>query len=328
MNKSRYFKIGIFVLVGLALICTAIIVLGAGRWFERKVLAETLFDQSVDGLEVGAPVKYRGVTIGRVTSIAFADTKHDVIHAQPHQFARDVLVDMSLDARSFQGMNLEQIRDLFSELAQTGLRARISQQGLAGGVYIGLDFVQNAPAPPSQVKTETAAIYIPSAPGTMAQVMSAADRLASDLQRANLPRIVEHFDTLVTSATGTVNHVDDLVEGNRQNIKTVVADLPLITGNLKGTVARTNQLLHDQRVDQTLGNVAQGSASAGDTIKDLRLTSQELRTLISTRQEDIQQIISDLRRTADNLAALSVDARDNPSRLLLGQPPQRKPAGE
>ena len=45
--------------------------LGAGNVFKRTVTIETYFDESVQGLDVGSAVKYRGVQIGRVTRIGF-----------------------------------------------------------------------------------------------------------------------------------------------------------------------------------------------------------------------------------------------------------------
>jgi ABC-type transporter Mla subunit MlaD len=330
MKKSKYFKLGLFILIGVGLIGAAVIVLGAGRLLEKQVVAETLFDESVDGLEVGSPVKYRGVQIGRVESIAFAADKEGGVKPEKDRLARYVLVQMSLDSRSFKGMNLDEIRSTLKEMAENGLRARVTQQGLGGGNYIGLDFGNaGTPPPPPKVHVDSAAVlYIPSAPSTMNQVMSAAEQLASDLRKANLPGVVEHIDKMVTSTTGTVDHVNQLVEGNQAQVKAMISDLPAITGELKSTVARADEILRDKRLDRTLGNVADDSASAGATINDLRRTSEDLRTLIAARQDDIQRIIADLRRTADNLAAMSSDARDNPSRLLLGGPPPRKAPGE
>lgn len=328
MKSSHYFKLGLFVLIGIGLLCAAVLVLGAGQFLDKPVPAESLFDESVDGLEVGSPVKYRGVMIGHVTSIAFAADTHDAVKPEQHRIARYVLVDMSLDSKTFKGMSLRDIHDTFARMAGEGLRARVETQGIGGGVYIGLDFVDAGSKPPPQVHLESNALYIPSAPSTMNQVMSAAERLASDLRQANLPRLVEHMDGLVTSAEGTSEHVRQFVEQNQGNLKAAAADLPGITTGLKSTFARTDQILRDQRIDRALGNVAADSASAGQTLDDLRRTSEELRTLISTRQEDIDRIISDLRRTADNLAALSSDARNNPSGVLLGGPPPRKQPGE
>lgn len=327
MKSSSYFKLGLFVLIGIGLLFAAVIALGAGRLLERPVFAESLFDESVDGLENGSPVKYRGVMIGHVTSIVFADDTHHAVKPEAHHLAHYVLVDMSLDSKSFKGMSLRDIHDAFAQMAREGLRARVATQGISGGVYIGLDFVSGA-KPPEEQHPDSNAIYIPSAPSTMNQVMSAAEQLATDLRRANLPRLVEHMDGLVTSADKTAQHVGQLIESNRSSLNTAVSDLPGITGGLKNTFSRTDQLLRDQRIDRALGNVTDDTAEAGKTIQELRKTSQGLQNLISTRQEDIDRIITDLRRTADNLAALSAEARNNPSGVILGGPPQRKTPGQ
>lgn len=328
MNTSRYFKLGLFVLTGVSLLVGTVLALGAGRLLEKRVPADTLMDESVNGLDVGSPVKYRGVTIGRVTSIAFASDKDGGIKPEPGHIGRYVLVEMSLESKSFKGMTLADIKDSFKKMSENGLRARVAQQGLGGGVYIGLDFLDPHAPPPPKIEWNSPVLYIPSAPGTMTQVVSAAERLASDLREANLPKVVEHIDTMVTSATGAVNHVNQVVEANRSSINATMSNLPAITGGIKSSVDRTNEILHDKRLDQTLSNVADDSARVGETINELRGTAHDLQNLISARQEDIQRIIADLRRTADNLAALSNDARDNPSHLLLGGPPPRKAPGE
>jgi len=328
MNTSRYFKLGLFVLIGAGLLAGVVLALGAGRLLEKRIPAETVMDESVNGLEVGSPVKYRGVTIGRVTSIAFAADKQGGVQPQQGGIARYVLVEMTLESKSFKGMNLDEIETTLRRWAQDGLRARLAQPMLGGGGYIELDFLPSNATPPPQIARESNVLYIPSAPSPMNQVMSAAEQLAGDLRRANLPQVVRHIDALVMKAADTAGRVNKLVEGNRDDIKAAVSDLPAITGGLKNAFARANEILHDKRLDRTLGNVADDSASAGETLADLRTTTQELRALISTRQEDIQRIIADLRRASDNLAALSTDARDNPSRLLFGGPPPRKEPGQ
>ena len=67
-NKANFAKIGFFVLAGAALIVLAIGIAGA-RTFNKKVVeAETYFAESVTGLDLGSPVKYRGVPVGEVSA--------------------------------------------------------------------------------------------------------------------------------------------------------------------------------------------------------------------------------------------------------------------
>jgi phospholipid/cholesterol/gamma-HCH transport system substrate-binding protein len=71
--KANEFKIGIFVVSALGIGFVAVVALGAGQVFRQKILFETYLNESVQGLEVGAPVKYRGVQVGNVESIGFAE---------------------------------------------------------------------------------------------------------------------------------------------------------------------------------------------------------------------------------------------------------------
>jgi ABC-type transporter Mla subunit MlaD len=327
MNTSRYFKLGLFVLAGLGILLGTVLALGAGRLLQKKVVAETVMDESVDGLEVGAPVKYRGVQIGSVTSIAFTPDRNGG-PATPDRLARYVLIDLALSDSSFKGMSAAEIDKTLREMTKNGLRARLDTPGLTGGVFVGLDYVEPAPPAPPIVPQKSGILFIPSAPSTMAQVTSAAEKLASDLSKADLPQVITHFDSLITNASGTAQHINQIVEGNKTGINSAVADLPAITRELKDTAARVDTLLHDGRVNKTVGNLADDSASAGVTLQQIRNTVRDLQTLVLNQQDDIENIIADLRRTADNLAAMSSDVRADPARLIFSQPPPHKPAGE
>ena len=61
MNSKSYFKVGLFVILGLMTIVTGVIVFGAGKFLKKKIIIESYFNQSVQGLEVGAPLKFQGV---------------------------------------------------------------------------------------------------------------------------------------------------------------------------------------------------------------------------------------------------------------------------
>jgi len=71
-RKSNPFLIGLFVLIGLSILATAVIWLGVSSFFTDYTKYVTYFDGSVEGLEPGSPVKYQGVPIGNVKTIGLA----------------------------------------------------------------------------------------------------------------------------------------------------------------------------------------------------------------------------------------------------------------
>src|SRR5258707_6819472 len=74
--KANYFKLGLFVIGAIVSGAIVLVVIGSGRWFQPKLTIETYFKESVQGLDIGSKLKYRGVTIGEVTRISFTYTKY------------------------------------------------------------------------------------------------------------------------------------------------------------------------------------------------------------------------------------------------------------
>src|SRR5688572_3049771 len=74
---TNHYKLGLFVLLGLAAAIAALVAVGARSMKKDTVSYHTYFNESVQGLEVGSPVKFRGVTIGHVKQIEVApDHRH------------------------------------------------------------------------------------------------------------------------------------------------------------------------------------------------------------------------------------------------------------
>ena len=70
-GQANFFKIGLFVIGAAVALVFLLVLLGAGRLFQSKIVMETYFNESVQGLELGSKVKYRGVIVGEVKSIGF-----------------------------------------------------------------------------------------------------------------------------------------------------------------------------------------------------------------------------------------------------------------
>src|SRR5579859_6388607 len=74
--KIHHFRIGLFVLTGAALLVAALFAVGLKAYFGKRDIFETYVTGKVENLSVGALVKLRGVTIGKVRSIDFAGTEY------------------------------------------------------------------------------------------------------------------------------------------------------------------------------------------------------------------------------------------------------------
>src|SRR4030095_13024878 len=147
-QRANYFKLGLFVIGGLVAGVLVLIIIGSGRWFERKITIETYFKESVQGLDLGSKLKYRGVTIGEVTRISFTYTKYQ-LHLSLTPRERYVLVEAQVQPRLVGGRaaagDLTQAENAAMEV-EKGLRLRLTPVGVTGRTCLEMDYVEPPPA--------------------------------------------------------------------------------------------------------------------------------------------------------------------------------------
>src|SRR5215475_6018034 len=76
-EEAKYRRLGVFVFAALALLVGALFLLGGRSLFEPTYTFETYFNDSVAGLEIGSPVRFRGVPLGQVTEILPSLTEYE-----------------------------------------------------------------------------------------------------------------------------------------------------------------------------------------------------------------------------------------------------------
>jgi ABC-type transporter Mla subunit MlaD len=325
-GTSLYFKLGLFMIIGVSLLAAGVILLGAGKLFQETIPAETLVYDSVNGLDVGSAVKYRGVKIGQVSSIIFSSAKYGQAGATtpPAGAGRNIhgiLIEMALTRQAFPGQSVAEIESTTKELVSQGLRARVTPAGISGQSYVECDFLDPAQYPPPPIDWHPDILYVPSAPSPLGELLDAAGDVAAQLDRADLGGIAHHIDELVSSSKSTVDKVDQLVQANRNNLDRTLAQLPETAQGLKATAARADQILNDPRVDKALSSFSGVGDSANAAIADIRRLARDADELLDGESDDIRSIFDDLRRLAADGAAVTDDARQNPSRVLFGKPP-------
>jgi len=143
-KRANPVLVGSFVLGGIVLAVIVIAVVGSGSFFRHEQKLVAYFDGSVDGLDVGAPVKFRGVPIGRVTGVRLR------LPLQPVDDRRiPVMVEVDQDRLIELGESRAVVsdEDLTEHLVAQGLRAQLELESLITGVlFVGLEMVPGSPA--------------------------------------------------------------------------------------------------------------------------------------------------------------------------------------
>src|SRR4029453_12464880 len=87
-ESKRYIRLGAFVMVTGCVLVAVLFLLGGRKLFQPTFMFETYFDESVAGLDLGAPVRFRGVPLGQVSEIltSAATYERDVPMAKRHEY--------------------------------------------------------------------------------------------------------------------------------------------------------------------------------------------------------------------------------------------------
>ena len=329
-SATLYLRVGILVVAGALLAAGFVIFLAANRGSGPVQLFETYSRESVQGLDVGAPVRYRGVPVGRVTEIKLVSAEYrpaaGLAYTEAFQL---VLVRFAV--------NVAQIGEVptLEQAIRLGLRAQISAQGITGVNYVELNFVNPERFPVAALPWTPRFPVVPSIPSTVAQVRDAAEVLVARL--ANVP--LEQMATNLAELLATINQQTsegDLAIMLREAARAmVVLRGALEGGDLEGTVAElraaagaARSLLDSPELRNAAGAVAGAATDLRRTTQRLPATMDTLdRTLRSARgatadvQSELGPILADLRATVANLRAATEQLRAAPSQLLLGAPP-------
>ena len=144
MNKLSYFKIGLFVISATVLAVIGIVVLGVGSVFQRTALVETYIEESVQGLDIGSPMKFRGVLVGKVEEITLTSAVYDTKR-------RYVLVRIGITSNLFQFPLADPNDPNFKAELERGFRVRLAAQGLTGVAYLEADYLDPERNPPLEI---------------------------------------------------------------------------------------------------------------------------------------------------------------------------------
>lgn len=248
-KKTSAVKIGAFVLGGLAIAVGVLLAVGSGRWLEESVERVVLFDESLQGLQVGSPVTYNGIPVGQVERItgALALRDNDIRTAVVLALRGGAIIADGTDAG---------IGEIVDRLVAAGLRAQLATQSfVTGSLYISLVFKPDAevyPAPETFLDAPT----LPAVPSDMARIGRLANSLGEQLPDAVdqlsqvAERISETFDeenqaSLSEALAGFASFGDSLSAAG--------PDVENLLGNASVTVERLGALA--ERLDELVGTL-------------------------------------------------------------------------
>ncbi|MCK5010766.1 MAG: MCE family protein, partial [Deltaproteobacteria bacterium] len=181
-STKTKFAVGLFVAGGITLVLLAIIWLGVTRYFEKGQFYVTYFNESVQGLDKDSPVKYRGVSIGRVEKIGVApDSK---------------LIQVILKIESGQKLGSNMV-------------AQMKPVGITGSMFIELDQKgKDEPDRSPHLSFPSKYPIVASKPSEISELFTGIDNLLNQLNAIDLEGISDKLKLTLVNLNQSIVDVD------------------------------------------------------------------------------------------------------------------------
>lgn len=313
---TNHWKLGLFVVVGS--VCTAafLLWLGTASFRKKTVHYVSFFDESVNGLEVGSKVAFRGVAIGNVSDINIAPDRRHV----------EVNYELNVGDLERMGLAKKRGREIMLTISDD-VRVQITSSGVTGNKYVKLDYLPNSPIP--ELGFPLPENYIPASPSTLKNledtltraldslpvvvekvlaVLDKADKVMTEVHDAALP---EKTSVLLTSATQTVQSLNRKVggvdtAGLSQKAHETLAGLQGVMARADAMIARVNSdeglLTSVQRATDAMGDVAVGARGTApkldQTLEQVSDLSLAMQRLLDALERDSDMLLKGRARSA------------------------------
>lgn len=324
--KTNPTTLGLFIVSGAALGVIGLLLFSSSKMFSNTRDVVIYFDESLNGLNEGAPVKYRGVTIGSVKRVMVR------YNQATNDYAMPVILELQEDLlRERLG---EPATDVFSEASlqarvHGGLRGSLQTESLVTGVlYVDIRPNPNAPPP---VLHQLQKIY-PEVPSEPTQIQKLFNNLAS----LDIKGIEKNLNTLLAKLETTVGSLN-MAQINRgitnllTSLDRLVTD-PDITNSLAGIRPTLDQYRElgaklTGRIDPLADGVTNSLAEVNHTLAQLRGAAEGLRSMLapdSPVRHDLDQTLEQLAGAAQSISTLVDFLKQHPNALIAGRENSRK----
>jgi len=320
-SQKTKFVVGLFLVCGIGIALLAFIWLGMSRYFEKGRFYVTYFNESVQGLDKDSPVKYRGVSVGRVHSISVApDSK---------------LVKVVLKIET--GMVLD-----------INMVAQLKSVGITGSVFIELDQKKRDEpdrSPPLSFPSEYP--IVASKPSELGQILSGIDEILNKIKGLDLEGIAAKIKSNLDTVETTVQEAN--VKGLARKFERSLDQLnQILDGHQWDKILTSTQ----ETIREANGFFVKGNAA----LAHAENAFAQAREILADKQHVIRQALENINRVIDKSASLTTGAdetfsllrqnllvsaqnlerasenlnrfleilAEQPSQLILGDPPPRR----
>ncbi len=193
-----------FVMAASIIAVAAVMVFGAAKFFSRTENFISFFSESVNGLDVGAPLKYKGVKIGKVEGIFISSSKNI------KESSVSVVYSIDIDQlRRKTGTDFKDYSDWMDEQIAEGLRAKLNYQSIVTGMlYIELDFIADKGEKYDLKYGGTRFKEIPTAKSGLSELAKGFEKTMADVAKIDFAAIGQNVHSAIVKVNEKLDGID------------------------------------------------------------------------------------------------------------------------
>ncbi len=297
-KQASRMMIGGFVVLAVIIMAASLVVFGSGKFFQKTNKYILYFDESVTGLNVGAPVLFKGVPVGSVTNIIL---EADLVKLKTQI---PVIIEVMPDRWKVRAGE-RNYREVAAKLIEMGLRAQlITQSFITGQLAVQLDFQSKSKLcyAPAQIDPDYKEyVVIPTCPSTAA-------KLADALAKLDLAALETHLESAMDGIANLANNPDlpasirglkDTLQDARKLVTKVDRQVDPLADNVKKTVKGIGKLADN--VDARVGGVATGLDTTMSAAKGVLSQDSPLMVELENTLHEISAMSRSFRQLANYL---------------------------
>ena len=314
--------IGLFMIGAIILTVIGIATLASTAWFSKHSTFISYFDESVNGLAVGAPVKFQGVPVGSVTDLLIQIELSDKTFQVPVVYEIDLTRLTSL-AGTYVELDDESV---LRQQIRDGLRAQLQMESMVTGqLYVELAYREDA-SPPELSEAQTEFPEIPTTRSLLAAFGTEAGSLVADVVKI-LFRVNEMLESIqmeeinqsVVASAAAVERLADSPE-----ILAAFGEVPAMSGQFNRTMAQMEMLAAQlgDRIEPLQMHLDSTNTEVMLTMQSMRQALAEMQGFLSTDSGigyQMEEGFASMKDAADALRLLTESLERNPDMLLRGK---------
>lgn len=310
--------IGAFVVGAAALVVVGILIFGSGRWFSERPILVMFFEGSVKGLNVGAPVVFRGVKIGSVKEVSLYFSPTDLSVRIP------VLVEFEPERVTI--INGEEIGKgtYLREMIAKGMKGQLQVQSLlTGQLMIDLDFHPDKPIRLVRDQSDLAYPEIPTVPSTIEQLGETLQKIDLEKMANDLSATLDVINNLVQSPEllATIQNLNLAVQDLQRLARKINDQVDPLAQEMGGTLQEARGMFAhiNTAIPPLAADIGQTAKAASEAVVNLEAALQRSTGEDSAFFYRLNRALEDISSMARSIQVWSDYVERHPEALLQGK---------